>query len=116
MNFESSHRRKNILTGEWILVSPHRAKRPWQGKVENISSEKKLEYDPNCYLCPNNERANGNKNPDYKSTFTFKNDFSALELNIEEFDLDEKELLISKSEKGICRVICFSPRHDLNTC
>ncbi len=113
MNFESSHRRKNILTGEWILVSPQRAKRPWQGKVENISSEKKMEYDPNCYLCPGNERANGNKNPGYKTTFTFKNDFSALELSIEEFDLDEENLIVAKSEKGICRVICFSPRHDL---
>ena len=113
MNFDSSHRRKNILTGEWILVSPQRAKRPWQGKIENSLNLKKLEYDPNCYLCPGNERVNGNKNPNYKSTFTFDNDFSALEKNVHEFQIDENDLLIAKSEKGICRVICFSPRHDL---
>ena len=113
MNIESSHRRKNILTDEWILVSPQRAKRPWQGKVENAANSQRLDYDPNCYLCPNNVRANGNKNPDYKSTFAFDNDFSALEKNVEEFQSEESKLLISKSERGICRVICFSPRHDL---
>lgn len=107
------HRRKNILTGEWILVSPHRTQRPWQGEVHKISGDVRPGYDPNCYLCPGNKRANGEFNPDYKSTFVFTNDFSALLENTRSKKIDERKLLVAKSEKGICRVVNFSPRHDL---
>lgn len=106
------HRRKNLLTGEWILVSPHRTKRPWQGEVSKVEEEVRPAYDPNCYLCPGNKRANGETNPSYENTFVFTNDFSAL---LEDVPLDEinNNLLIAKSERGICRVVNFSPRHDL---
>lgn len=107
------HRRKNILTGDWILVSPHRTKRPWQGEIAEISSEKRNEYEPDCYLCPRNKRANGDVNPDYKGTYSFTNDFSALLENTPSLKNTKNNLLISKSEKGICRVVNFSPRHDL---
>ena len=110
---EHSHRRYNILTGEWIQVSPHRTKRPWQGKQEEHSGESRPQYDEQCYLCPGNSRAGGKKNPDYTSTFVFTNDFSALEHDIPEGKYEENDLLIARSEKGICRVVCFSPRHDL---
>lgn len=108
------HRRYNSLTGEWILVSPHRAKRPWQGKIENAPMEKRLQYDPECYLCPGNQRAGGQRNPLYESTFVFDNDFSALKPEVgEEAHFNNGELLIARSEPGICRVVCFSPLHDL---
>lgn len=106
------HRRKNILTGEWILVSPHRTQRPWQGEISKADVETRPQYDPNCYLCPGNKRANGETNPNYESTFVFTNDFSALLEDIPSSKLDNN-LLIAKSEKGICRVVNFSPRHDL---
>ena len=107
------HRRLNPLTGEWVLVSPHRTKRPWQGQVEKPPVETRPEYDPGCYLCPGNERAGGVKNPDYDGTFVFQNDFSALLPDAPEGRTDERGLLVSESEAGLCRVICFSPRHDL---
>lgn len=110
---EHPHRRKNILTGEWIQVSPHRAKRPWQGKTENQTEEAKPKYDPECYLCAGNTRARGKENPDYESTFVFTNDFSALKPDTPSENFNEDDLLIANGEKGICRVICFSPRHDL---
>ncbi|MEJ2052145.1 MAG: galactose-1-phosphate uridylyltransferase, partial [Calditrichota bacterium] len=72
------HRRFNLLTGEWILVSPHRARRPWQGQVEEQQLAKRPAYDPDCYLCPGNYRAGGRKNPNYEHTFVFDNDYSAL--------------------------------------
>ncbi len=106
------HRRKNILTGEWILVSPHRTQRPWQGDVAKLDIDKRPAYDSNCYLCPGNKRANGETNPNYQNTFVFTNDFSALLPDIPKLKND-KTLLQSKSERGICRVVNFSPRHDL---
>lgn len=114
LNFtQHPHRRQNILTGEWIQVSPHRTKRPWQGKTEDQAQESKPEYDPECYLCPRNSRAGGKQNPDYKSTLVFTNDFSALKPDTPSETFNKNDLLVAKGEKGICRVICFSPRHDL---
>ena len=108
------HRRYNALTGEWVLVSPHRAKRPWLGQVEKLSPETLPTYDPTCYLCPRNERAGGVFNPDYTSTFTFENDFAALLRNpVEEEVASPHPLLVSAPEHGHCLVVCFSPRHDL---
>lgn len=107
------HRRYNPLTGEWVLVSPHRMKRPWQGQVEKPAFEDRPQHDPACYLCPGNERAGGVHNPDYDGTFIFQNDFSALMPDVPEGRTGDHELLVSEAESGICRVICFSPRHDL---
>lgn len=107
------HRRKNILTGEWVLVSPNRAERPWQGEISNSKFKSLNEYDPKCYLCPGNKRANGNINPKYKSTFVFTNDFSALLKNSSNYKFNTKNLLIAENEKGICRVVNFSPKHNL---
>lgn len=109
---EHSHRRYNILTGEWVQVSPQRSKRPWQGQVEKIEQEKRPHHDPSCYLCSGNERIGGAINPDYKGAFVFTNDFAALQSDIPSGGEDDG-LLQSKSERGICKVICFSPRHDL---
>jgi UDPglucose--hexose-1-phosphate uridylyltransferase len=108
-----SHRRYNILTGEWILVAPHRTKRPWQGHEETKTSKNTITHDPDCYLCPGNTRANGTVNPDYKSTYAFTNDFSAIIPDIPEFSRDESSLITARSEKGLCKVVCFSPKHNL---
>ncbi len=109
---ESPHRRYNILTGEWILVSPHRTKRPWQGKTEDKKHSEKESYDPACYLCPGNTRTSGEKNPDYKEPYTFINDFSSLLPDTPDIEKNEG-LLKAESEKGICKVVCFSPYHSL---
>ncbi|HZD56891.1 MAG TPA: UDP-glucose--hexose-1-phosphate uridylyltransferase, partial [Anaerolineales bacterium] len=113
MNLDYPHRRQNQLTGEWVLVSPHRTERPWQGRVEKLAPETLPAYDPSCYLCPGNERAGGGRNPDYASTFVFTNDFSALLEDTPELEEDTNPLMRAQSERGTCRVICFSPRHDL---
>jgi len=107
------HRRLNILTGEWVLVSPHRTKRPWQGKVEDLAADNRPEYDPKCYLCPGNDRADGDVNPDYKESFVFKNDFSALLEDTPAAGMNDDGLLVAQNERGICKVISFSPKHNL---
>jgi len=127
------HRRFNPLTNEWILVSPQRTQRPWQGQVETAQVDARPMYDEDCYLCPGNERAGGKRNEQYKGTFVFENDFAALTSDViasaegtkQSFDsaplrsrsllamtIDERGLIRATSERGICRVICFSPRHD----
>ncbi|GAP07136.1 MAG TPA: UDP-glucose--hexose-1-phosphate uridylyltransferase [Anaerolinea thermolimosa] len=115
MNFDRPHRRLNLLTGQWVLVSPHRAKRPWLGQVEKVPPENLPQYDPTCYLCPGNKRSVGVVNPPYTGTFVFDNDFAAL-LTPEENGDDQRTtgLFVAEEENGICRVICFSPRHDLS--
>lgn len=110
---EHPHTRKNILTGEWVLVSPNRSKRPWQGKVETVPIDSRPAYDSQCYLCPGNARSDGSKNPDYKETFVFTNDFSTLLANTPVGEINKRDLLVAKSESGICKVICFSPNHSL---
>lgn len=110
---EHPHTRLNLLTGEWILVSPHRTKRPWQGKVETVPADDRPTYDPNCYLCPGNERADGSQNPVYTDSFVFTNDFAALLSDTPEGAINVEGLLKAHSEKGTCRVISFSPDHSL---
>ncbi len=120
--FTRPHRRLNRLTGEWVLVSPHRTQRPWLGQVEQLPPAGLPTYDPHCYLCPGNTRANGVQNPLYTETFVFENDFAAL---LPDIPLDRVSIRVSpdnetgpvllhaEAERGICRVVCFSPRHDL---
>lgn len=112
---EDPHRRLNPLTNEWVLVSPHRATRPWQGEVARLQTNPEPAYDPSCYLCPGNARVGGIRNPQYTSTFVFENDFAALKPDVgrERIDVDGAGLVVAEAESGICRVICFSPRHDL---
>lgn len=107
------HRRLNALTGEYVLVSPHRTKRPWQGQMERPPQDDRPSYDPTCYLCPGNERAAGERNPAYESTFVFTNDFAALLPDTPPSPPAASPLLQVESESGTARVICFSPRHDL---
>src|SRR3989337_1176498 len=124
MDLNLPHRRYNPLTREWVLVSPHRAQRPWLGQVEKAPQENLPDYDPTCYLCPRNARAGQQHNPDYTSTFVFDNDFPALlkpeeapstddSTNVSPFAFHDS-LLIAEPEFGLCRVVCFSPRHDLS--
>jgi UDPglucose--hexose-1-phosphate uridylyltransferase len=108
---QNPHRRYNALTGDWILVSPHRTQRPWQGKQEVTAPDRRPQYDPKCYLCPGNERAGGAKNPAYTSTYVFTNDFAAILPNGPS-RAEGTALLRTQSVAGTCRVICFSPRHD----
>ena len=109
---DTPHRRYNILTGEWVLVSPHRTKRPWQGKVEKKTEEQRPTYDPQCYLCPGNERAGGHLNENYTAPYVFTNDFAALLSESSDASYEEG-LLRAQGERGTCRVVCFSPNHAL---
>lgn len=112
---DTPHRRFNPLTREWVLVSPHRAKRPWQGQVEKTPVADLPHYDPTCYLCAGNERAGGLHNPAYTGTFVFDNDFAALLPTVPDEKPDNSHpLLTAAIERGLCRVVCFSPRHDLS--
>ena len=115
-NFDSNedpHRRYNPLINEWVLVSPHRSKRPWQGQNEKIDADTLPQYDPTCYLCPGNVRANGMHNPDYKDPFVFDNDFAALKQEEIIFDSNQEATFFKlQPERGISRVVCFSPNHN----
>ncbi|MCD9855181.1 UDP-glucose--hexose-1-phosphate uridylyltransferase [Epilithonimonas sp. JDS] len=107
------HRRYNPLLDEWILVSPQRANRPWQGQTEKVAEQKLPAHDPNCYLCSGNVRVNGDKNPDYQGVFVFENDFGSLMKDNVEFSDEQSDFFSLKPERGINRVICFSENHSL---
>jgi UDPglucose--hexose-1-phosphate uridylyltransferase len=109
---EQPHTRFNPLTREWVLVSPHRTQRPWQGQVDDAETERRPAYDPKCYICPGNTRANGAKNPEYKEVFVFDNDFPAVRPDTPDLAYTDG-LLEARGESGICRVVSFSPGHDL---
>src|SRR5712692_3106614 len=107
------HRRFNPLLREWVLVSPHRTERPWLGKVEKLQKPPAVTFDPNCYLCPGNRRAGAAQTPPYTETYVFDNDYPAMLPEVAPLQFDMAGLLVGKAEQGICRVMCFSPRHDL---
>jgi UDPglucose--hexose-1-phosphate uridylyltransferase len=109
---EHPHRRLNPLTSEWVLVSPQRTQRPWKGKVESHAVDRIPQFEPDCYLCPGNVRANGDRNPPYEHTFVFDNDFAALTSEGRPFE-STRSLFRQTSTSGVCKVICFSPRHDV---
>jgi UDPglucose--hexose-1-phosphate uridylyltransferase len=109
----SPHRRRNALTGEYVLVSPHRLERPWLGERRELPSGTRAAYDPQCYLCPGNSRANGRRNPEYERTFLFDNDYPALTPGTNG-SAEDGGLFVAAGESGRCRVLCFSPRHDLD--
>jgi len=109
---EHPHRRLNALTGDWVLVSPHRAKRPWQGQVETAENTLQPSYDESCYLCPGNVRINGAHNPSYQGPFVFQNDFAALNTETPDASFNQEDLLQLQAEQGCSRVICYSPDHS----
>ncbi len=112
---QTPHRRWNALTAQWVVVSPHRTQRPWQGQTEEKNTATPPQYDSSCYLCPGNMRAGGHQTPQYTSTYVFQNDYAALMMDspAATMDVDGVGLLKAESERGVCRVLCFDPRHDL---
>jgi UDPglucose--hexose-1-phosphate uridylyltransferase len=111
--YAAPHRRFDPLRQQWVLVSPHRTARPWQGQVERPPAVASVPFDPGCYLCPGNSRAGGKRNPVYTSTYVFDNDFAALLPDTPRLEHHERDLLVARNERGVCRVVCFAPRHDL---
>ncbi len=112
---DTPHRRLNPLTGRHVLVSPHRSKRPWLGQEDEPDTNERPSHDPNCYLCPRNDRIGGISNPDYQSTYVFENDFPAIlnEDTSSSNSAGQNPLYQSETAQGLCKVICFSPDHSL---
>ncbi|MEY3235752.1 UDP-glucose--hexose-1-phosphate uridylyltransferase [Aquidulcibacter sp.] len=112
MTDQKPHRRQNLLTGEWVLVSPHRMGRPWQGETGNSAAPEALTYDPACYLCAGNTRVGGVINPAYDGVWVFDNDFPALLGPNGEASPPADSILVTEPETGVCRVICYTPDHS----